>query len=344
MKDVRRWETVDSARSWGRRFVGLAALGVLILLVAACERQQASRAPTQPAPGTVPAPTAIVRGKAATRTPAPAPSPTPTPTPPAPLAAQVNGEYIFWADYEQQLAQYEQALLEAGLDAETEEGQAALDQARRDVLEEMIDALLIEQGAKDLGLTLSDADLAARIAADIEAGGGEAAFTEWLSATGTTRQGYEQMVRQAMVAQAVWEAVTADVPDTAEQVHVRHIVVGSREEADRVLTRLRGGDDWAVLVNEVSLDSATRENGGDLGWFPRGVVAPEIEAAAFGLPLGGVSEPVPLQGQFHILLLVEREAERRLSPEMVVQLRQARFDRWLAGRRAEAEIERFVAK
>ena len=345
MKDARRGEAVDSARSRSRAWAaGLAVLGalILILLLTACDTQQARQPATVPGPTAAPAVT--VKAEAATRTPTAVPSPTPTPTPPAPLAARVNGQYIFLTDYEQQVSQYEQALLEAGLDPETEEGRAALDQARRDVLEEMIDALLIEQGAADLGVTLGEADLAARVAADIEAGGGEEAFTEWLSATGTTRQSYEQMVRRAILAQAVWEAVTADTPDVAEQVHVRHIVVGSREEADQVLTRLRQGEDWAALVNKVSLDSATRGNGGDLGWFPRGVVAPEIEAAAFALPLGGVSEPVPLQGRFHILFLVEREAERPLSEEMIMQLRQSRFDRWLEGKRAAAEIERFVAR
>ncbi len=76
----------------------------------------------------------------------PTATPTFTPTPPAPLAAVVNGQYIFLADYERQVAQLEQAMLAQGLDPGTEEGQAQLAEKRREVLESLIDYLLIEQG------------------------------------------------------------------------------------------------------------------------------------------------------------------------------------------------------
>jgi len=350
MKDTRDREPVDPARNRRREWlVGLAVLGLLTMgLLLACDSQQARELPLpSPVRGATGVPTATAPKKLAKKTPTaiPAtPTPLPTPTPPAPLAALVNGQYVFLAEYEQQVAQYEQALLEAGLDAATEGGQQALAQAGQDVLQELIDGVLIEQAAGALGVALSDEDLAARIAADVEAGGGEAAFEEWLEATGATRQGYEQMVRRAVLAQEVWEAVTADVPPVAEQVHVRHIVVGSQEAADRLLTQLREGGDWATLVREQSLDGTTRDNGGDLGWFPRGVVAPELEKAAFALQVGGVSEALRLEGQYHILHLVEREAARPLSEEMWMQLKQATFDRWLEDLRAAALIERFVAK
>ncbi len=272
------------------------------------------------------------------------PTATPTATPPAPLAALVNGQYIFLADYERRVAQYEQALLEQGLDPASEEGLAHLAQVRQDVLESLIDYVLIEQAAAALGVDVSDSELEAQVEADIEAGGGQAAFEEWLQATGQTREDYKAMLRESMLSQRVLEVVTADIPDVAEQVHARHIVVDSDEVAQQILALLQEGADFVALAREFSLDVATKDNGGDLGWFPRGLIAPELENAAFALQPGQVSDAIPLGDGFHIVQVVERELEHPLSPEMQMLLEQARFSDWLQEQRASAVIERFVGE
>ncbi|HSJ59353.1 MAG TPA: peptidylprolyl isomerase [Anaerolineae bacterium] len=287
-------------------------------------------------------PTAAVPASA---TPVPATAtPVPTPTPPAPLAALVNGDYVFLADYEQRVAQYEQALRDQGVDLSTADGAALLQQARADVLEGLIDGVLIEQGGAELGITVGEQEVTGQLEADVATGGGEAAFAEWLEATGQTRDDYREMLRQSLVGQRVMEAVTAGVPPEAEQVHVRHILLGSEEEALQVASLLEGGADLIELVRIHSLDVATRENGGDLGWFPRGLVAPELETAAFGLQPGQISEVIRLGEGYHILQVVEREAARALPVDMQIQLRQAMFEQWLEGRRAAAVVERFVGE
>jgi parvulin-like peptidyl-prolyl isomerase len=260
------------------------------------------------------------------------------------LAALVNGQYVFLADYERQVVQYEQALVELGYDLESEDGQARLAQGRQDILEGLIDDVLIEQVAPELGVSISEEELAAQLAADVESGGGEAAFEEWLQGTGLTREHYKEMLRQSMLGQQVWEAVTSDVPEETEQVHVRHIVVDSEEAAQQVVTQLQSGADFVALAREQSLDSATKENGGDLGWFPRGVIAPELEEVAFALQPGEVSDGLPMGGQFFIVQVVEREMARPLSPEMLAYLKQETFARWLEELRAAAVIERFVGE
>jgi parvulin-like peptidyl-prolyl isomerase len=272
------------------------------------------------------------------------PTATPTVTPPAPLAAIVNGQYVFLADYEQRVAQYEEALFEQGIDPNTEEGQEHLRDARRDVLEGMIDTVLIEQEAPALGITLVDEELEAQVQSDIATGGGQAAFDEWLQITGLTRDDYKAMLRQAMISQRVLEAVTADVGGEAEQVHVRHIMVDSEEAALEIQTMLQEGADFVALARERSLDLATKDNGGDLGWFPRGMVAVELENAAFALQPGQISAVIRLGEGYHIIQLVEREVAYPLSPEVQLDLRLAVFDEWLAAKRGSAAIERFVGE
>jgi len=272
------------------------------------------------------------------------PTAAPTVTPPAPLAALVNGQYIFLDEYEQRVAQYEQALLGQGLDPNTSEGQAQLAQARQDVLGGLIDSVLIEQGAAGLGVTLGDEELERQVEADIAAGGGQAAFDEWLQATGQTREDYKEMLRQTLLSQRALDLVTAGVPAEAEQVHARHIMVDTEEAARQILALLQEGTDFVALAREHSLDLATKDNGGDLGWFPRGLVAPELEATAFALQPGQVSDVVRLGEGYHVVQVVEREPARSLTPETQLDLKLAVFDRWLAELQAAAEIERFVGE
>jgi parvulin-like peptidyl-prolyl isomerase len=270
--------------------------------------------------------------------------PMPTATPPAPLAALVNGEYVFLADYERRVAQYEDALLVQGLDPASDEGQVRLAQVREDVLDSLIDYVLIEQGAPSLGVSLSDEELEAQVEADIAAGGGQAAFDEWLQATGQTREDYKEMLRQSLLSQRVLEVFAAQVPAEIEQVHARHIMADSEEAAQEILALLQEGNDFVALARERSTDLATRENGGDLGWFPRGLVAPELENAAFALQPGQFSGIVVLGEGFHIIQVVEREDARPLSPEMQLDLGLALFDQWLEEQREAAVIERFVSE
>jgi parvulin-like peptidyl-prolyl isomerase len=212
------------------------------------------------------------------------------------------------------------------------------------VLDGLIDGVLIEQGGTALGIGLTEEELEQQVEADIEDGGGQAPFEEWLQATGQTREDYKEMRRQSLLAQQAMDAVSVDVATEAEQVHVRLIMVDSEETAQQILTMLQEGGDFAALVREHSLDLATKENGGDLGWFPRGLVVSELEAAAFALQPGQVSGVVRLGEGYHIIQVVEREAARPLSPDMQLDLKLSAFEEWLAALRASAAIERYVGE
>lgn len=266
----------------------------------------------------------------------------PTATPPAPLAAIVNGEYIFLADLDRQMMLYEQALLGQGVQLDTEEGQLHLDEVRRDVLGSLIDYVLIRQEAAARNLSLSDDEVEKQLEADIAAGGGQVAFEEWLLATGQTREDYADMLRRSMLSLRVLESVTADVPVEVEQVHARHILADTEEAAQQILLDLRDGAEFDELAREKSVDLATKDAGGDLGWFPRGMIAPELEAVAFALSPGEVSEVVRVGEGYHIIQVIERELTRPLPPDLQGEYKLAVFDRWLTERRAAAAIEFYV--
>ena len=115
-------------------------------------------------------------------------------------------------------------------------------------------------------------------------------------------------------------------------------------DAQEIVTLLAEGADFATLATERSQDPATSEVGGDLGWLARGLLAAELEGGAFDLQPGEMSGVIPLEGGFYIIQVLDRERNRQLSPEMVVGLKLSMFDRWLAGQRAAAVIERYVGE
>jgi parvulin-like peptidyl-prolyl isomerase len=256
-------------------------------------------------------------------------------------AAVVNGEVITVEDYQKQIAQVEAFFEQEGLDLESQEGQERLAQASRQVLEQMIDQVLIRQAAVEMGISISDEELEAKIQEIIEQSGGQEQFEQSLQDTGTSYEDFRQMLLDQLLSEAVFSAVTASISSVAEQVHARHILVATRERAEEVLARLQGGEDFAFLAKEYSEDVSSRERGGDMGFFPQGVMPPEVEDAAFSLEVGQTSEIIQSQFGFHIIQILERE-EGEIAPEIFESLRQQTFMQWLAERRESATIERFV--
>lgn len=264
----------------------------------------------------------------------------PTPTFSEPLAALVNGVPIFLDDYLVQVTQAEQALISQGVDPDTAEGQQALAQARLRVLEAMIEQEVILQAAAREGVVVSDETVDTAVQQSIAEAGGEEAFHGWLQANGLTADDYCQSLHAQLVAQAMFQQITRDVPTEAEQVHARHIALATEEEARQVLVRLQNGEDFAALARQFSQDATTRDNGGDLGFFPRGLLlSPEIEEVAFSLAPQQISDVICTQfGQYHIVQVLEREENRPLPEDVLHRLCENAFERWLYEQRAGAEI------
>ena len=267
----------------------------------------------------------------------------PLPTPGESLAAMVNGQPIPLADYQQLLAEYEAALVGRGFDLDTEEGQQMLAQASRQVLDVMIEQVLIEQAAAQEKVTVTDDELDAVIQRDIEEGGGAEKFAAWLQTNGWTEEDYRKRLRSQLLTSKMIERVTSGVPTTAEQVHARHILVATEAEAQSVLNQLLAGADFAALAQQYSLDEATKVNGGDLGFFPRGILlAPEVEEAAFALQPGQISGVITSQFGYHIVQVLERVSDRPLSEDALGALRDRAFRQWVDELWTAATVERFV--
>lgn len=103
-----------------------------------------------------------------------------------------------------------------------------------------------------------------------------------------------------------------------ERIHARHILVSGDETLAKVQDELKAGKSFDVVAKDYSIDPGSAANGGDLGEFPRGVMVPEFEKAAFELKNpGDVSEAVKTQFGWHIIKLEERIPESTAPFEQV---------------------------
>ena len=144
--------------------------------------------------------------------------------------------------------------------------------------------------------------------------------------------------RDALLRQKLQDALGAEVSTEAEQVHARHILLETEEEAHQVLERLNGGEPFELLAQELSQDESNKEEGGDLGWFPRGQMVPAFEEAAFDAETGKLVGPVQTSFGWHIIK-VEGQEVRELEPTMLRLQQSQALQNWLSEARLAEGIE-----
>lgn len=270
------------------------------------------------------------------------PSPTPLPTEP-PLAAKVNDQPITLDQFNVEMSHYIQAMSDAP-DPASNQGQQMAAQLKEQVLDSMIEQALIEQAAAKEGVNISDAQVNDEVNVAKDRAGGEGKFAAWLNANHLSEQDMRDLARRELLVNAMRDRVLAQLPRTAEYIHVYHIVVRTEREAQQVLQRLQGGAKFSALAQTLSIDDSTRVDGGDLGWITRSSGAllwSEVEDAAFKLPVGETSDIIKSPVGYHILKVTEK-ADRPLTEADTAQLQEAALQNWIAQLKSSAKIERFI--
>lgn len=257
------------------------------------------------------------------------------------LVARVNGQDIALGDFQRQVFEAQHYYVEQGLDPNTEDGQRQLLDLRRQILREMIHQVLLEQGAAEAGITVTDEEVAERWAIYVEEFGDEASLEDH----GTTRAEVEATERAALIAGKMLDEIAADIDtQNVEFANVRHILCKDSEAACRdALSRIRAGEDFAAVAAEVSEDETTKERGGDLGWMGRGLVPSQaLEDAIFSLSPGEMSDVIRTEYGYHVVEMIERDDSRELEEDQVYAAREKALMDWLEERKAGSNIEIFI--
>jgi parvulin-like peptidyl-prolyl isomerase len=256
------------------------------------------------------------------------------------VAARVNGQPIYLDTYQRQVNQLEQVLQEPEFGPADDTKLTKLADLQRQVLEGLIDQLIIEQQAAALNLTVTDEQLEAKFQESIARQQGQANFEGWLAENSLTLDSFEESLRAQLIANQLFEQVTAGVPETAEQIQLQFIRVTTADTARILIEQLKTGASFSALAQDKSLDTTMV----DPEWLPKGtgLLPFQVEETAFSLEPGQINGPIETDRGFYIIKLSDRENERPLKTEVRQILKQRVFLDWLSEQRSTAVIEVFV--
>jgi peptidyl-prolyl cis-trans isomerase C len=115
-------------------------------------------------------------------------------------------------------------------------------------------------------------------------------------------------------------------------------LVETEDEAKKVVERLKKGEDFAALAKELSKDTGSAAQGGDLGFVPSGSFVEAVDKAVFSLSIGQISDPVQSDFGWHVIEVLERE-ERELSAADYSRSQRKAYSDWLTSARTAANIQ-----
>ena len=236
--------------------------------------------------------------------------------------ATVNGEVVGRVDFEQELGRET-----AGEPLESPPTTEQAELVKRTLLNTLIERTLLLQAARQANIQVTPEEVdrrVMRVKSDYPAEG----FSEALSQGQLTMAELKQKTAQLLSIEKLFEqhvyprvAITEeelrdhyeahkDQLAEPEQVRAAQIVVKGVDEARRIQAQLKEGKKFGDLARKYSL-SADAKVGGDLGFFPRGVMPEKFDEVAFSLSVGQISDVVETEYGFHLFKVMEKKAGRR---------------------------------
>jgi peptidyl-prolyl cis-trans isomerase C len=257
---------------------------------------------------------------------------------PDPVVARVNGVEIHQSD----LAMAEEDI---GQNLPQQGGE----DAKRDYLVSYLsDMILLAQAAEERRLQ-DDPDFKRRAAL---------ARNKVLMEALLQNEGKKSLTDQAL--RAVYDDAVKQMGNE-EEVHARHILFrvanpaddkASKEAEDKVkavIDRLKKGEDFAKLANELTEDPSGRKDGGDLGYFTKDQMVPEFSTVAFKLDKGSISDPIKTQFGWHVLKVEDKRKRQppeydKVKPQLETFVERKAQMELVNKLRADAKIERLDKK
>jgi peptidyl-prolyl cis-trans isomerase C len=252
---------------------------------------------------------------------------------PDPVVARVNGVEIHQSDLAMAEEDIGQNLPQGG------------EEAKRDYLVSYLsDMILLAQAAEERRLQ-DDPDFKRRAAL---------ARNKALMEALLQNEGKKSLTDQAL--HAVYDDAIKQMGNE-EEVHARHILFrvanptddkASKEAEDKVkavIARIKKGEDFAKLANELTEDPAGRKDGGDLGYFTKEQMVPEFSTVAFKLDKGSISDPIKTQFGWHVLKVEDKRKRQppeydKVKPQLETFVERKAQMELVNKLRADAKIER----
>jgi hypothetical protein len=160
-----------------------------------------------------------------------------------------------------------------------------------------------------------------------------------LKSIGFTESDLRYIVTAQLYRQKLQDDITKNLKPEEEMVWARHILVANEATAKTVETRLKT-EDFAKVAAAMSIDTANKDKGGDLGWFGKSDMVAEFSNAAFALKVGEISQPVKSTSGYHVIQVLGHEV-RPLDAAAFTTLKSKTFQDWLTTANKATNITRY---
>ncbi len=253
------------------------------------------------------------------------------------IVAKVNGEAIKKGEYQYYLENAKNSIQSTANTANDPnfwttgqiEGKNAADAAKDKALTDVVDATVIAQKGKEMGIVIdakAKQEIGKQKASIIQNNGGRTKYEEYIKTYGLTDEDFGVLLEKSYLTQKLWDKLKTTGPQPTDEeikayyqnniIRAKHILMSkvnedgtekdeagkaaAKKQAEDLLVKLKGGANFNKLMLELSEDPGTKTNP-DGYTFGKGEMVPAFETAAFALKVGELSEIVETDFGYHII-------------------------------------------
>lgn len=257
--------------------------------------------------------------------------------------AKVDGIEISEGEFNQSLDEARATSEEqagGSLDWATPQNQELLKNLRLQTLEGLINYQVVAAEAARGNVTAAPQEVTIRLEDFKREIGGPENYKNWLARRFEIEADQKKRLAQVITFEQMSDK-HSQVEGKGEQVHARHILVKTEEEARQLYQRVQQGQDFGALAKQFSLDFASAVKGGELDWIFRGQTDAAFENVAFALATNQVSGPIKTDKGYHLIQSLGKEI-RPLPVDLVQQRKSEAFSNYIKSLRDKAKIEKLL--
>ncbi|WP_171639929.1 peptidylprolyl isomerase [Paenibacillus phytorum] len=234
-------------------------------------------------------------------------------------------------------------------------------------LDSLITDELINQEAQKTGIQITDEDIQKEISSIQSSYASNDEFQQALTSYGMTLDDLKKNMKTQVLLKKILEPQITISDDeikqyydenieslkVPEQIQASHISVTTKEEADAILTELKKGTDFATLAKDKSLDTATKDTAGALGYISSGKMEATFDTAAFALAVGETSSAVQTSTGYDIIKVTDRKAaytptmeekKEDIKTTLTNQKLSTLSSTWLQEKKSQSTVENYLSK